>query len=88
MHDVIAANEGQIRGLLKAPYMRRLRRVKQLGFVSQSFLSAEHNRYAHALGTMHMMRGITTRLQQRDADPQFWPCVASEVYKTFKFLKF
>jgi len=48
--------------LLKSPMLERLRRIKQLGFTSHSYPSADHSRYAHALGTMHMMRMLFNRL--------------------------
>lgn len=48
--------------LLKSPVLERLRRIKQLGFASHSYPSADHSRYAHSLGTMHMMRMLFNRL--------------------------
>lgn len=48
--------------LLKSPALERLRRIKQLGFASHSYTSADHSRYAHSLGTMHMMRMLFNRL--------------------------
>jgi HD superfamily phosphohydrolase len=48
--------------IVSAPFVQRLRRIKQLGFVSQNFLSAQHNRYSHALGTIEMMRRLIARL--------------------------
>jgi len=48
--------------LLASPVLQRLRRVKQLDFASQTYPAADHSRYAHALGTMHVMRLILSRL--------------------------
>lgn len=42
----------------RSPALERLRRVKQLGFAAYAFPSADHSRYAHALGTMHVMRRL------------------------------
>ena len=47
----------------------RLRRIEQLGFASQQFIAADHSRYAHSLGTMHMMRLIIQRLVDRHGSP-------------------
>src|SRR5260221_14305517 len=54
---------GLIAKILNSPVMQRLRRIKQLGFAYQSYPAADHSRYAHALGTMHMMRAILDRLE-------------------------
>ncbi len=78
--DVSDRTDDRIHRLLAAPYLQRLRRIKQLGFVSQSFLSAEHNRYAHALGTMQMMREILQRTKSQD---RFWKEVIQDIKKLF-----
>ena len=65
--DIYPAGGDQIRRIISAPFMQRLRRVKQLGFVSQNFLSAQHNRYSHALGTMHMMRKLLIQLDNENS---------------------
>lgn len=48
--------------LLVSPPLQRLRRVKQLDFASQAFPAADHSRFAHALGTMHVMRKLNAQL--------------------------
>jgi HD superfamily phosphohydrolase len=48
--------------LLSSPMVDRLRRIKQLGYASHSYLSADHSRHAHALGTMYVMRTILRHL--------------------------
>lgn len=40
--------------IIQSPYYSRLRWIKQLGFSNYIFPGAEHNRYAHAMGVMHM----------------------------------
>ncbi|MGF1467794.1 MAG: HD domain-containing protein [Sandaracinaceae bacterium] len=47
--------------LLATPEVQRLRRVRQLGLTSLVFPGAEHSRFAHAVGTAHVM----IRLQDR-----------------------
>lgn len=42
--------------LTRGPELGRLRRIKQLGFASYAFPAADHSRYAHSLGTLHVMR--------------------------------
>src|SRR3990167_4860451 len=40
--------------IIHSKYYQRLRWIKQLGFSNYIFPGAEHNRFAHALGVMHM----------------------------------
>jgi len=54
--------EGVIRRLLKAPMLTRLRHVRQLGFASLGFPAADHTRFAHALGTMQVMRLLCDKI--------------------------
>lgn len=61
--------EGVIAKLLHSAMVTRLRRVEQLGFASQQYIAADHSRYAHAVGTMHMMRLILEHLRDRNASP-------------------
>ncbi|MFE3858745.1 hypothetical protein ACFXPN_47445 [Streptomyces griseorubiginosus] len=48
--------------------VQRLRRVKQLGFASHSFVGADHSRYAHAIGTMHIMRKLLRQVGGVDSE--------------------
>src|SRR4051812_34851349 len=62
LHDPGAKGVGNIIQLLHSPMVERLRRIKQLGYASHSYTAADHSRYAHAIGTMHMMRAILSHL--------------------------
>ncbi len=42
--------------LIEHPYFQRLRRIKQMGLSSLVYPGAEHTRFHHALGCMHMMQ--------------------------------
>ncbi|MES5481545.1 TIR domain-containing protein [Bradyrhizobium sp. INPA03-11B] len=66
LSDFDSKNGDQVRRIISAPFLQRLRRIKQLGFVSQNFLSATHNRYSHALGTVHIMRKLIRQLEKTD----------------------
>lgn len=50
--------------LLSTPLLDRLRRIKLLGYASHRYPSADHSRYAHALGSMHVMRCLIDRVGQ------------------------
>ncbi|MFW6067665.1 MAG: HD domain-containing protein [Myxococcota bacterium] len=53
--------ERVIEALLATREVQRLRRVRQLGLASLVFPGAEHSRFAHAIGSAHVM----VRLQER-----------------------
>jgi HD superfamily phosphohydrolase len=41
--------------IIEHPWFQRLRRIKQLGLTSYTYPSAQHTRFQHALGAMHLM---------------------------------
>ncbi len=41
--------------VIEHPYFQRLRRIKQLGLTHYTYPSAQHTRFQHALGAMHLM---------------------------------
>lgn len=64
--------------LLAAREVQRLRRIKQLGVTSLAFPGAEHTRFAHALGTAHVMARLLARLREIHDTLPFWQRVSSE----------
>ncbi len=42
--------------LVEHPYLQRLRRIKQLGLSSLVFPGANHTRFEHTIGALHLMR--------------------------------
>lgn len=54
--------------LLETPEVQRLRRIRQLGVASFAFPGAEHTRFAHALGSAHVMRRLLGRLRDVQSD--------------------
>lgn len=55
--------------LIDTPEMQRLRRISQLGPASQVYPSAEHSRFSHALGTMHLAKRILATVLSRPDPP-------------------
>lgn len=65
VHGIISLNrslrrERVLLELLDAPEMQRLRRIRQLGLAYMVYHGAEHSRFTHALGVMHLM-GVVMR---------------------------
>lgn len=64
--------------LLECPELQRLRRIRQLGLTSFAYPGADHTRFAHALGSAHVMTRFIARLQAlQDALP-YWQRITTE----------
>jgi hypothetical protein len=59
IHKIITLSAREAK-ILDHPYMQRLRFIRQLGFVPLVYPSATHDRFSHALGTMHIA-GLLSR---------------------------
>jgi len=64
--------------LLETTEVQRLRRIRQLGLTSLAFPGAEHTRFAHALGSAHVMQRLLERLRRIHESLPFWQRVTSE----------
>ncbi len=51
--------------LIEHPYFQRLRRIKQLGLSCMVFPGANHTRFEHALGAVHLMRSAISTLRMK-----------------------
>lgn len=67
---------GWIGSIIQRPVFQRLRRIRQLGFANMVYHGAEHTRFQHALGAMHLMtnaldmlsgKGIQITQDEREA---------------------
>lgn len=54
--------------LIEHPYFQRLRRIKQMGLSSLVYPGAEHTRFHHALGCMHMMQKAVQVLRFKNVE--------------------
>ncbi len=67
VHNIIALDESidedrLLVELVDAGEFQRLRRVKQLGLALYTYPGAEHSRFVHSLGVMHLMTRVLDRL--------------------------
>jgi HD superfamily phosphohydrolase len=51
--------------LMEHPYFQRLRRIQQLGLTHYVYPGANHTRFQHALGALHLMEQVIAVLQSK-----------------------
>ena len=56
--------------VLDYPQLQRLRRVKQLGFISLIYPGANHSRFEHSIGTMHLASKLAEQLELDSYDQE------------------
>jgi HD superfamily phosphohydrolase len=69
VHNIIPLREDTAEGrlmirLIDTPEFQRLRRIKQLGLGLYTYQGAEHSRFTHSLGALHLMTRILDRLAE------------------------
>lgn len=82
VHNIIGWNiedevEARIFELISSRTVQRLRRIRQLGFAHLVYHGAEHSRFAHSLGVVHVARRILNALEIQDEDLRFEVLAAS-----------
>src|SRR4029079_13506035 len=70
VHNIIRLRTDTTEGelmmkLIDASEFQRLRRIKQLGLGLYTYQGAEHSRFTHSLGAMHLMTRILKQLEDR-----------------------
>ena len=56
--------------ILDYPQMQRLRRLKQLGFINLIYPGANHSRFEHSIGTMHLAGKLANHLELDSDDTE------------------
>jgi hypothetical protein len=65
IHGVIKLEDWMLQ-IVDTPEFQRLRRIKQLGFANLVYPGANHTRFEHSLGVMHITREISTKVNIGD----------------------
>lgn len=73
IHDIISFElsdpvEAVLFELICTPTFQRLRRIRQLGFAGLIYHGAEHSRFSHSLGVVHIARRMLQSLLGNDVD--------------------
>lgn len=58
--------------LVDTPEFQRLRRIRQLGLAAGTYPGAEHTRFGHCLGALHVLERIRERLAAEEAATADW----------------
>lgn len=64
VHGFIIVRHRWLLDLIDTPEFQRLRRIRQLGASFGTYHGAEHTRFGHSLGALHIMERILRRLQE------------------------
>src|SRR5438094_7139547 len=75
VHNIIPLRDDNAEGqlmirLIDTPEFQRLRRIKQLGLGLYTYQGAEHSRFTHSLGALHLMTRILDQLSDRHSIDQ------------------
>jgi hypothetical protein len=76
LHNIISLDESVpedklLVELIDSAEFQRLRRIRQLGLAMFTYQGAEHSRFTHSLGVMHLMsRALDLLSQQHRIDPE------------------
>jgi hypothetical protein len=68
VHGFITIPNELIFDLMEHPYFQRLRRIKQLGLSHLVYPGANHTRFHHAIGAMHLMQKALSELQKKGVE--------------------
>jgi HD superfamily phosphohydrolase len=68
VHGFITIPDELIYDLIEHPYFQRLRRIKQLGLSHLVYPGANHTRFHHALGAMHLMVKAIDVLRKKNVE--------------------
>ena len=68
VHGFIAVPNSLLYDLIQHPYFQRLSRIKQLGMSYMVYPGAQHTRFLHSLGAMHLMDEAIAQLRSKDIE--------------------
>jgi uncharacterized protein len=68
VYGFINIPSGLIYHLIEHPYFQRLRRIKQLGLTHLIYPGANHSRFQHVMGAMHLMASALDIIREKGQD--------------------
>ncbi len=79
LYGFISLEGGIILKLIEHPYFQRLRRISQLGLTKMVYPGANHTRFHHAIGAMHLMQKAIRILKQKGVDISEQEAMAAKI---------
>ncbi|NDF25282.1 MAG: phosphohydrolase, partial [Thaumarchaeota archaeon] len=64
IHDFIRVYDTELK-IIDSPIFQRLRRIRQLSGAHLTYPSAQHSRFEHSLGVMHIAGQAATALKEK-----------------------
>ncbi|MCR4665062.1 MAG: HD domain-containing protein [Paludibacteraceae bacterium] len=64
----VTLGSDKVYDVLQHPYVQRLGRIRQLGLSYYVYPGAQHSRFSHSVGAMHLMQEGLNMLQQKGVD--------------------
>ncbi len=64
IHDFIRVNDAELK-IIDSPIFQRLRRIRQLSGAHLTYPSAQHSRFEHSLGVMHIAGQAANALKEK-----------------------
>lgn len=68
VYGFIGIDDALLLAVLDHPWMQRLRRIRQLGMTNLVYPGAQHTRFQHAAGAMHLMQMAIDTLKKKGAE--------------------
>lgn len=68
VYGFITISDPLLHDIIEHPYFQRLRRIKQVGMSHLVYPGANHTRFHHALGAMHLMREAILALRDKGVE--------------------
>lgn len=68
VYGFITISDPLLHDIIEHPFFQRLRRIKQVGMSHLVYPGANHTRFHHALGAMHLMQEAIFSLRDKGAD--------------------
>ncbi len=79
VYGFIRFPEPELMRVIDHPWFQRLRNIKQMGLAHLVYPGGEHTRFAHSLGTCHLMGKALDELKAKDIIPDKDECVAARL---------
>ena len=79
VYGFISIDDDLVFDLIQHPVFQRLRHIRQLGLADLVYPGANHTRFQHALGAMHLMRRVLEDFRGKGIDISHREFVSAQI---------